>query len=1207
VDPERWTQVVRLFHEALELEPGARPAFLDRVCAGDLECRREIESLLASHEEAGDFIEVPAMAAIQAAGELSPEDRIGPYRIVRRIGEGGMGTVYLARRLDSDGADVAIKLIRPGMETDLIVRRFRRERNILANLHHPNIAGLLDAGTAEDGRPYLVMEYIDGRPLYEYCDREKLDTHRRLAIFRTICGAVDEAHRSGVIHRDLKPSNILVTADGSPHLLDFGISKLVATDRPHHITDVTMSAHRMMTPEYASPEQARGDELTRASDIYSLGVMLFGLLTGRPPYEFKSRSSLEMTLVICEAEPLAPSRAGSALAGEKRVRELDKIVLQTLRKEPSQRYESAAALGEDIERYLAGEKVMARGEPVLQRARKLLRQHRRAVSAAGLVLLIAGAAAVSLWISALRRVQPPAPVALRTSVALLDFRNLSEQPQAAWIATAFPEMLATELAAGEKLRVIGRESVVRMEADFGLAQSPAPANLDAAMLTRIHSNIGADYVVQGAYLALGDDDDSDVRLDLRLWKTSTGQNIASFTDTATRVELLRLVSRAGAVLRTDLGVPNVSGVNPAIARILAPADRDAARDYAAGLAKLRRTDALGARELLTKAAARAPDNPLIHSALAQAHAVLGYEEAARAEARRAFELAEALPPELRTFVEALYWDAARNWPKAVALYGKLWQTYPDNLDYGLRLAAAQTAGGNGKAALETIAPLRKLGGTPGNDARIDLAEAEAAESLADYKRQSSATEDAAGKAYLAGALLLKAHAAFLQAGAHSNQGDVARAAASYRTAAELYGQAGDRAGVARAGNGSSVLYWHQGRYTESVKAAEEALQVAREIGSKSLESAALNNLAVVARQTADYAKAAAILEQVLGIDREIGNRPREAVTFANLGNVRFAQGDLPAARQHYEAAIKLSRETGDKRVVGSTMSNLSVLLERQGEFRDAVSVARDSLNMERAIGNVRGTGLALQNLGSSLEAAGDLEGARQAYTEALEIRRKISDKRGMAYSIAGLATIAQLEGNAAEARRGEEEALRIRTEIGDKSSIVSSRLALVEIARVEGKQEESEGAARAILQDRRAAHDATGEVDAAIALAQTLLGSNKAREAENVLRGISPSVRQKQSRRSQLWLELVQARVAAALGRNGEAVTSLRNTLAVAQKIGFAHLELESDLSLAQIEQQPCAAARRRLGDFAERAAARHFELLARQARDSAGAKPCAQ
>jgi len=413
MSPEQWGQLKELFRVAIEHEPLQRAAYLDHACADDPALRAEIESLLASHDDAETFIETPAFANTlkeiieSTAGQVEGR-RIGSYQLIREIGRGGMGTVYLARRADEQYEKlVALKVVRRGMDTEDIVRRFRNERQILASLDHPNIARLLDGGTTDDGLPYLVMEYVEGTPVTDYCDRHHSNTNERLQLFRTICAAVQHAHQNLVVHRDLKPSNILVTPDGTPKLLDFGIAKVLTPELSALMIEHTRTELRVLTPDYASPEQVRGEKLMTTSDVYSLGVVLYELLTGHRPYRSQRTPPHELARLICEQEPVRPSQAiadggwrmadstepePSSLNTKSEIRnpkflrgDLDNIILMALRKEPARRYASVGQFSEDIRRHLDGLPVFARKDTFTYRTTKFVRRNRLGVAAAGII------------------------------------------------------------------------------------------------------------------------------------------------------------------------------------------------------------------------------------------------------------------------------------------------------------------------------------------------------------------------------------------------------------------------------------------------------------------------------------------------------------------------------------------------------------------------------------------------------------------------------------------------------------------------------------------------------------------------------------------------------------------------------------------------------------------------------------------------------
>ncbi|MEO8028148.1 MAG: serine/threonine-protein kinase, partial [Bryobacteraceae bacterium] len=361
----------------------------------DPELYREVSSLLASHSELqSGFLEQQVKGAVVAMfDETNPtvaERRIGPYRLIRELGQGGMGTVYLAERDDEHyQSSVAIKLIRPGMDTDFILARFKRERQILAHLKHVNIPRLLDGGTTEDRMPYLVMEYIEGCWITEYCQLYSLGIEQKLKLFIDVCSAVECAHRNFVVHRDLKPGNILVDSHGVAKLLDFGICKLLHADPMS--SGETMAA--MLTPDYASPEQIKGDPVTIASDVYSLGAVLYELLTGQRPHRIERYTPAEVERAICVDDTAQPSSvAREPAVARKLVGDLDNIVLRALEKTPERRYPTAAAFAADIQRYLDHIPVVARAQTIRYRAMRFAQRHSVGLlaTAAVAVAMIAG-------------------------------------------------------------------------------------------------------------------------------------------------------------------------------------------------------------------------------------------------------------------------------------------------------------------------------------------------------------------------------------------------------------------------------------------------------------------------------------------------------------------------------------------------------------------------------------------------------------------------------------------------------------------------------------------------------------------------------------------------------------------------------------------------------------------------------------------------
>ena len=460
---DEWRRIKDIAGDALAEPEGTRFSYVAARCGADDVLRGEVLALLESAASASHLYEEPALTSAGAALVLEEVEkqessmigrRVGAYRLIAELGRGGMGIAYLAQRAD-DAYErrVAVKLIKRGMDTDAILRRFRHERQILANLNHPNIATLLDGGSTDDGLPYFVMEYVDGLPIDEFCDAKRLTLVERLKIFQGVCGAVQYAHANQVVHRDLKPSNILVTSSGTPKLLDFGIAKALDAAAPGE-TELTLSA-RALTPQFASPEQVRGLPVTAASDIYSLGLVLYLLVAGRLPYSVAGRSPSETERVICE-EPVGPPSAAAGTHSPQRRRlnaDLDIIITTALSKEPAQRYSSAQTLADDLQRCVDGLPIAARPERLTQRFARRLRT-KPAWTAVPMAALLAAAIAIALPRSVGETPQIQ-------SIAVMPLVNTTGDPDLEYLSEGLTEDLIHRLSQLPELRVIARNSVYR--------------------------------------------------------------------------------------------------------------------------------------------------------------------------------------------------------------------------------------------------------------------------------------------------------------------------------------------------------------------------------------------------------------------------------------------------------------------------------------------------------------------------------------------------------------------------------------------------------------------------------------------------------------------------------------------------------------------------------------------------------------------------
>ena len=498
-DEVDWQRLNEVFAGAVALDSEtAQLEFIRRASDGNDRLRAASEELLRASRQAGtngflraDALHAGARAVASNEPAMRGREQIGDYRLVREIGRGGMGTVFLAER-QQFRQRVALKIIKRGMDTDEIVRRFERERDVLAELSHPNIARLLDGGTTDDGLPYFVMEYVDGKPITHFCDEKRLTIDERLRLFQKLCGAVAYIHKRSIIHRDIKPSNAVIDGDGEPKLLDFGIAKLLTpvTDARASLT-LTAAEPRLLTPDYASPEQLRGERVTAASDVYSLGVLLYELLSGRSPFPRSGTGSrAELLKTEGERQPAAPSTAAltteeiaqedgrkeilspEVVAGFRNERpqqlqrtlrgDLDLITLKALRMEPEQRYATVEELSEDLRRHLAGLPVTARASSVGYRAAKFIRRRRANVAAAAAGVLLSAVAVFGFAYVARRAPNLPdaaVPQPATRSIAVVPFKNLSGNAEREIFADGLTESLIASLSRVEDLKVISRNSV----------------------------------------------------------------------------------------------------------------------------------------------------------------------------------------------------------------------------------------------------------------------------------------------------------------------------------------------------------------------------------------------------------------------------------------------------------------------------------------------------------------------------------------------------------------------------------------------------------------------------------------------------------------------------------------------------------------------------------------------------------------------------
>ncbi len=1186
---------------------------------------KEIFAELAAAES-----EAAEDGSIATGGHSPVEDatigrRVGAYKIVQRIGRGGMATVYLASRADEQyEKQVAIKILLPELDSDDLLRRFRNERQTLAKLDHPNIVKLLDGGSTDEGLPYLVMDYVQGVPIDKYCDNHKLSTEERLRLFCQVGAAVQCAHQNLIVHRDLKPSNILITEDGSPKLLDFGISKVL---QPHNGSSVTQTLTRRMTPAYASPEQVKGEPVTPATDIYSLGVVLYELLTGHRPYKLKQQTPAEVERAICEQEPEKPSTAVNRVETEdlpdgttfsktpevvsasregqrEKLRrrlsgDLDNVVLMALQKEPERRYVSVGEFSQDIQRHLQHEPVKARRSTLAYRSSKFVRRHKTEVIAATMMtIMLLAAVGYVFWEE--RRATERARAELasrrsrgRRSVAVLGFRNLSARADTAWLSTALSEMLTTELSAGGKLRTIPGESVAQTKINLSLAEADS---LSEKTLESVYKNLGSDFVVLGSYLDIGDPSRS-VRLDLQLQDAALGETVATLVETGSETSLPDLATRAGADLRQKMGI---SSISPADSKSVEPlrSNPEAARLYAEGLTHLRAFDALGARDLLEKAVAIDPSFALAHSMLADAWAALGYTSNAHEEAKKALDASGSLPREESLFIEARYRQAAGERDKAIELYRTLFNFFPDSLDYGLRLASAQSSGGKPQDGLTTLAALRRLPSPSGADPRIDLGEADAAKYAGDYKRQLVAAIQSEQKARVQGARLLVAQALVSEGEAYRSLGDPRKSSAASTAARQLFASVGDRFGESRVLRNMGAVYFDQGDFENARQSFQQSMQIRHDLGNKAGEAGMLTAVAAALQFEKDFKGAKEMYERSLLISRELGDKPSIAMTLVNLGSLEKDIGELAAAEKHLQEGLVLGRESGNMALLGGALNNLGLLALENGNPAEATRMLEQSVAIARRGSDKNQYAIALEDLASVQLTIGKLAAASKLFAEAMQVLAETHSEGAAANALWSVGEILFAQGDLEGARKKYEECLAVRERLGEQALAGATRMSLAQLALEQSHAPEAEVAVRQGIERLRPQNDANAESEAESLLARVLLAEGKTQEAEAAVARARSLVPRTASVRPSIVVAIADAQIRSAAGRPSEAIRALQDVVKQATKSGLLQLQLEARLALGEAEAKAgnSAAARTQFLYLERDAKARGFLLIARKA-----------
>ena len=1089
--------------------------------------------------------------------------KISHYRVVQMLGGGGMGLVYKAEDLKL-GRPVALKLLPSELATDArAFVRLQREARAASALDHPNICSIYELGEHE-GKPFIVMQLLEGETLREWIERAgqlgpagRLEQILSLAI--QVTDGLEAAHQKSIIHRDVKPANIFVTRSGQAKILDFGVAKFLESETPdkkssgeHHLPGgeaslpanphLTQTGLSLGTPSYLSPEQIRHEKVDARTDLFSFGLVLYEMATGQRAFSGDTATVIREALLQRPATPVRNLNPELPPA-------LERVIEKSLQKDREHRYQTAAELRSDLLSLRGAKRIPSRWRSPWMAA--------VAVSfCLVLAVLIAnvGGARDRLF---LRRTSLDSTLSSRprVSVAVLGFNNLSDKQDAAWISTALSEMLSAELSAGQQLRIIASEDVARVKLDLSL---PAANSYGRATLNKVRTLLNSDMVVVGSYLAAGKEGGGKIRIDLELQDARSGETVATISMQGDENGLSELASRGGSQFRQKLGIADVSAVGAKQVLSSVPANLEAERLYAEGLAKLEKFDALAARDLLEQAVQADPNHALSHAALAQAWSALGYDAKAGEESKRALELSADLPREQRLSIEGNYREFLRDLPAAIEIYRTLNNFFPDNPDYALRLAAAQTKAGLAKEALHTLARTRDSGAA-NEDVRLDLAQATASNALSDYRGAQTVALEAARKAQAQDSRLLLARAKLLEAWTWDRLGDLDKA---------------------------------EKEMTAARKLAELS-------GNPQLLGAVLRSLGVIHYDKGDFDTARNAYEKALEVFRKAGTQSLTAATLVSLGNIDYDQGRLPEAKQRYEDALRIDREiAASPSHIGSDLGSIANVLDGMGDLVGATKMQEESLQGFRRAGDRRGESDTQINLGNVLLERGELASARENYDQAISIAQEIGYKSGRAAVLEALAEVDRTEDKLQSAQNTAQQAVALRQELGDPFTIAQSQLELAEVLLAQGDTAGAEKLARNAAPAFDGQNAADRAARSAAILSRALLAQSNMEEAKAAVERARASAQRTADRSSHFSSALAAAQVYVAKKQFVPSLRLAEVVRAESSRYGYAGFEFESRLVLGilEIRSGNTSAGHARLQQLQTDARRKGFLLIAREA-----------
>ena len=1065
----------------------------------------------------------------------------GRFRVVARLGEGAVGEVYEATDLELE-EQVALKVLRPEIAREPeVLHRFKREIQLARRVTHPSVCRTFDLfhhhgeGGAEFA--FVTMELLRGETLEEHLQREgRMTPDKALPLVGQIADGLQAAHQAGVIHRDFKSGNVMLAAGPGglrAVVTDFGLawsSSLPAS--------VTRAGTVIGSPAYMAPEQVRGEAVTPATDIYAFGIVLYEMVTGHLP--FSADSAIGTAIKRLREPPTLPRVHAPGLDPL-----WEQVILRCLESDPADRFAAPV----EVAKALAAPRI---ARPSRRAAR---RWRLRWALAAGAVAAAALAAGLAAWRPQPSRQPPAVPAtpaapraAPRPAVAVFGFENLSGEPEVDYLGRSLVRLLPSELAAGERLRLVPSEEVNRARRDLALT---AGVDLSPEALARLRARLAVDYVITGSYLR-GGGGARRIRFAVAIQNARTGEVVASASQEGTEEDLLDLIDGLGAQLRDRLGVESLSTAEKLAVRAARPASERAARLYAEGLEKLSRFETQQATGLLEQARDADPENALIRADLATAWRTLGWQSRAEEAAQEAFRRSSGLGFEPRRRVEARFREISRQWDRAAAIYRELWGRFPDDLEYGLGLARVQFQKDDAAAALDTAERLRGSPKPRGDDPRIDLDEAEALLALGDFAKGIGAAARAQKKGEALQAPLVAARALHYQ------------------------------------GSGFYAL----GRLPEARAAAERSSELFRKAGDLASAAAALTTVGNVLAKQGDLAGARRTLEDVVAIGRAIGNEDTRGIALANIGVTLSERGDLEGAGEHYAEALEIFRRTGSKRTAAIIAGNLARVDQRLGHRARARMLFEEMAATLRELGDRSNEAAVLTNLAALSREEGKLTEAWDLASRARALYLEIGEVSGVAEDRGVQGQVLALRGDLPGAIRELEAAVSSFETLGEKLWAARFRIELARVLVEAGSAEEAETLARKALAGLGTKPATDDELVARTVLALAALARWREEDALAEIRRAEAPLAACEDRALHLEAALAVARVHAATKQTRQAEGELRAVAAEAERIGLRPLALEARLALGELESE-----REELEAVAREAAAAGYGGLARRAR----------